>query len=62
MIVMSITLAKSYYGTPGTNTTVCSIDSNMIKAVAHPRITRVTLYIYTPKIMKSTPIIYMAIV
>jgi hypothetical protein len=61
-MVRSITFERTCYGTPGINTTLCSIDSKMMKAVAQPKMTKVILYIYTPRIMKRTPMISMAIV
>lgn len=57
-----ITFSRTFYGTPGLKTTVDSIANNTIKAVAHPIITIVTLYIYTPNIINSTPITKIAIV
>jgi hypothetical protein len=44
------------------NTTVCSIARRIMNAVAQPKMTRVTRYMYTPKIMKSTPMTSIAIV
>lgn len=62
MIVISITFAKSCYGTPGTKTTVCYMAKRIIKAVDHPMMTIVIRYIYTPKIINKTPITSIAMV
>lgn len=57
-----MTSVNTYYGTPGMKTTVCSIESRMMKEVAHPKMTKVTLYMYTPSIMNKTPMTSIAIV
>lgn len=44
-IVNINTFDNTSYGTPGLNTTDCYIVNSTIKAVAHPSITIVTLYI-----------------
>ena len=62
MIVMIMTSVSTYSGTPGMKTTVCSIESRMMNDVAQPKITSVTLYMYTPRIMNSTPMTSIAIV
>lgn len=57
-----MTSVSTYSGTPGMKTTVCSIERRMMNDVAHPKMTRVTLYMYTPRIINKTPMTSIAIV